>query len=60
VAPQVTAVFVLADRMAMQALGSALRARHDWLDAIGRFYRFDASNCQSAPEFAADLTMIKA
>ena len=44
----------------MQASGSALRARHEWLDAIGRLYRFDASNCQSAPEFAVDLTMIKA
>jgi hypothetical protein len=48
----------------MQASGSALRAQHEWLDAIGRLYRFDASNCQSAPPFGAigvpDLTMIKA
>jgi hypothetical protein len=27
-------------------------ARPAWLDAIGRFYRFDAPNCQSAPDFA--------
>jgi hypothetical protein len=37
----------------MLASGSALRVQHEWLDAIGRFYRFDAPNCQSTPDFAA-------
>ena len=27
---------------------------------MGRLYRFDASNCQSAADFAANLTTIKA
>jgi hypothetical protein len=48
----------------MLASGSALRVQHEWLDAIGRFYRFDAPNCQSTPDFAAiwaaNLTTIKA
>jgi hypothetical protein len=65
VAPQVTAVFGARPiTVAMLASGSALRVRHAWPDAIGRFYRFDAPNCQSGPDlaaiWAADLTTIKA
>jgi len=43
----------------MQASGSASWRPARRPNAIGRLYHLDASNCQSAADFAGNLTTIK-
>jgi hypothetical protein len=59
VAPQVPAVFGDRRKGGDASLGQRIARPAARPGAIGRLYRFDASNCQSAPDFANDLTPIK-